>query len=126
MTPDWDAKPVAVPYAKFGDPQTLNLYSYVENDPVNRADADGHQNNQAIYPTAPTLCGQIECGGGPVAEAMTQYLSQVSAAQAQDKNETSDKRTDVMLTADSVPPKPSSNTGMQSEMDYAIVPQANT
>ena len=43
MTPDWDAKPVTVPYAKFGDPQTLNLYSYVENDPVNRADADGHQ-----------------------------------------------------------------------------------
>jgi len=31
-----------------------------------------------------------------------------------------------MLTADSVPPRPSSNTGMQSEMDYSIVPQANT
>jgi RHS repeat-associated protein len=46
MTPDWDAKPVTVPYAKFGDPQTLNLYSYVENDPVNRADADGHQENR--------------------------------------------------------------------------------
>ena len=45
MTPDWDAKPVTVPYAKFGDPQTLNLYSYVENAPVNRADADGHQTN---------------------------------------------------------------------------------
>ena len=40
--PDWAAKPTAVPYAKFGDPQTLNLYSYVENSPVNRADADGH------------------------------------------------------------------------------------
>ena len=45
MTPDWDAKPVTVPYAKFGDPQTLNLYSYVENAPVNRADADGHETN---------------------------------------------------------------------------------
>jgi RHS repeat-associated protein len=45
MTPDWDAKPVTVPYAKFGDPQTLNLYSYVENAPVNRADADGHEEN---------------------------------------------------------------------------------
>jgi len=42
MTPDWDLKPVSVPYAKFGDPQTLNLYSYVENSPVNRVDADGH------------------------------------------------------------------------------------
>ncbi len=42
MTPDWDAKPTAVPYAAFGDPQTLNLYSYVENGPLNRVDADGH------------------------------------------------------------------------------------
>jgi RHS repeat-associated protein len=42
MTPDWAAKPVTVPYAKFGDPQSLNLYSYVENGPVNRIDPDGH------------------------------------------------------------------------------------
>ena len=42
MTPDWAAKAVTVPYAKFGDPQTLNLYSYVENGPLNRIDADGH------------------------------------------------------------------------------------
>jgi RHS repeat-associated protein len=43
MTPDWAAKPVTVPYAKFGDPQTLNLYSYVENGPLNRIDPDGHE-----------------------------------------------------------------------------------
>ena len=42
MTPDWDAKPTSVPYAKFGDPQTLNLYAYVENGPLNNVDADGH------------------------------------------------------------------------------------
>jgi len=42
MTPDWAAKPTTVPYAKFGDPQSLNLYSYVENGPLNRVDADGH------------------------------------------------------------------------------------
>ncbi|HEV7520890.1 MAG TPA: hypothetical protein VGP89_07300, partial [Candidatus Angelobacter sp.] len=35
-------KPTTVPYAKFGDPQSLNLYSYVENGPINRIDADGH------------------------------------------------------------------------------------
>src|SRR5207248_9987726 len=40
--PDWAAKPAAVPYAKFGDPQSLNLYGYVENAPVNEADLDGH------------------------------------------------------------------------------------
>ena len=42
MSPDWDAKPTTVPYASFGDPQTLNLYTYVENAPLNRVDADGH------------------------------------------------------------------------------------
>jgi RHS repeat-associated protein len=43
MTPDWAGRPTAVPYAVFGDPQSLNLYGYVRNDPVSRADADGHQ-----------------------------------------------------------------------------------
>jgi len=42
MSPDWAAKPTTVPYAKFGDPQSLNLYTYVENGPVNRIDPDGH------------------------------------------------------------------------------------
>lgn len=42
MSPDWADAPTTVPYAKFGDPQSLNLYSYVENGPVNRIDADGH------------------------------------------------------------------------------------
>jgi RHS repeat-associated protein len=43
MTPDWAAKPTNVPYAKFGDPQTLNLYSFTENGPINRIDPDGHE-----------------------------------------------------------------------------------
>jgi len=42
MTPDWAAKPTTVPYALFGDPQTLNLYAYVRNNPASRIDEDGH------------------------------------------------------------------------------------
>ena len=42
MSPDWAAKPVTVPYAQFGDPQSLNLYSYVRNSPIVRIDYDGH------------------------------------------------------------------------------------
>jgi murein DD-endopeptidase MepM/ murein hydrolase activator NlpD len=42
LTPDWSARPATVPYANFGDPQSLNLYLYVRNDPVSKADADGH------------------------------------------------------------------------------------
>ena len=36
VTPDWSAKPVPIPYANLKDPQTLNLYPYVRNNPVSR------------------------------------------------------------------------------------------
>jgi len=42
ITPDWAAKPTAVPYANFGNPQSLNLYSYVQNNPTTMGDPDGH------------------------------------------------------------------------------------
>jgi RHS repeat-associated protein len=42
MSPDWAGAPTTVPYAKFGDPQSLNLYSYTENGPINRLDPTGH------------------------------------------------------------------------------------
>lgn len=43
MSPDWSGKPQGVPYAEFGDPQTLNLYAYVRNNPIGKADIDGHE-----------------------------------------------------------------------------------
>jgi RHS repeat-associated protein len=42
MTPDWATKPIDVPYANFGNPQSLNLYSYVVNNPLTLIDDDGH------------------------------------------------------------------------------------
>jgi RHS repeat-associated protein len=42
MIPDWAAKPTNVPYASFGNPQSLNLYSYVNNNPTTTRDPDGH------------------------------------------------------------------------------------
>jgi len=42
MSPDWAAKPYPVPYSKLDNPQTLNLYAYVGNNPMNRFDPDGH------------------------------------------------------------------------------------
>lgn len=42
MSPDWSAKEDPVPYAKMDDPQTLNLYGYVGNNPLSRDDPDGH------------------------------------------------------------------------------------
>jgi len=42
ISADWSATPIPVPYAEFGDPQSLNLYSYVRNVPTTKLDADGH------------------------------------------------------------------------------------
>jgi RHS repeat-associated protein len=44
-TPDWSAKTNPVPYAVFTDPQSLNLYAYVRNNPITRMDLDGHACN---------------------------------------------------------------------------------
>jgi RHS repeat-associated protein len=42
-SPDWSAKAEPVPYAKLDDPQSLNLYGFVKNNPASRPDVDGHQ-----------------------------------------------------------------------------------
>jgi RHS repeat-associated protein len=42
ISPDWSIKEEPVPYAKLDDPQTLNLYAYVMNNPLARLDLDGH------------------------------------------------------------------------------------
>jgi RHS repeat-associated protein len=42
MSPDWAAKAEPVPYSKLDDPQPLNLYTYVRNNPLSGVDPDGH------------------------------------------------------------------------------------
>ncbi|ADV83861.1 RHS repeat domain-containing protein [Terriglobus saanensis] len=47
MSPDWADSPSPVPWVLLANPQSLNLYSYVNNNPMTRRDEDGHA----------TLCG---------------------------------------------------------------------
>jgi RHS repeat-associated protein len=42
LSPDWSAQVEPVPYAKLDDPQSLNLYAYVFNNPLTGVDLDGH------------------------------------------------------------------------------------
>jgi hypothetical protein len=45
MSPDWSAKEEPIPYAKLDDPQSLNLYAYMMNNPLAGVDSDGHGSN---------------------------------------------------------------------------------
>jgi RHS repeat-associated protein len=42
LSADWSAVPAPVPYANLTNPQTLNLYAMVADDPESFADLDGH------------------------------------------------------------------------------------
>jgi RHS repeat-associated protein len=77
MTPDWSASATAVPYAEFGEPQSLNLYSYVRNSPVERADKDGHEAG---------LCYSCGPGGTTVAPGDPNYPRSTTEDLHQDLN----------------------------------------
>jgi RHS repeat-associated protein len=42
LSPDWAYVPAAVPFGNVTIPQSLNLYSYVRNNPLRLTDANGH------------------------------------------------------------------------------------
>jgi RHS repeat-associated protein len=42
LSPDWSSNPVPIPYANLNNPQTLNLYAMVADNPETFADLDGH------------------------------------------------------------------------------------
>ncbi|MGD0446624.1 MAG: RHS repeat-associated core domain-containing protein, partial [Edaphobacter sp.] len=59
MSPDWSAQAEPVPYAKLGNPQSLNLYSYVLNNPLSNVDPDGHDCNGKDTSTCQVKTTQI-------------------------------------------------------------------
>jgi RHS repeat-associated protein len=42
MSPDWSSNPVSIPFARLDNPQSLNRYSYVGNNPLSHFDPYGH------------------------------------------------------------------------------------
>jgi RHS repeat-associated protein len=63
LSADWSALPVAVPYANLTNPQTLNLYSMVADDPESFADLDGHCGEPNGEPCKDILSTPSSCSG---------------------------------------------------------------
>jgi RHS repeat-associated protein len=42
LSPDWSSVPAPIPYANLANPQTLNLYAFVIDNPESFADLNGH------------------------------------------------------------------------------------
>ena len=70
LSPDWSAKAEPVPYSKLDDPQSLNLYAYVGNNPMMRVDPDGHDGVEnwmqmvaGAIPSGPCVGSNGDCSG---------------------------------------------------------------
>jgi RHS repeat-associated protein len=97
LSADWSSVPVPVPYANLTNPQTLNLYAMVADDPESFADLDGH--GQACYVTdggatyRAVPCGSLTAGAEQDAlqahggDANTTNNAQQTAAEQQAKEE---------------------------------------
>jgi RHS repeat-associated protein len=52
MSPDWSDESDPVPFAEFENPQSLNLYAYVNNNPLRSVDPDGHMHQECQHVAA--------------------------------------------------------------------------
>jgi RHS repeat-associated protein len=81
VTPDWSPGPATVPYAHLDNPQTLNLYSYVDNNPINGIDADGHAISHAFDGMVAGLdAGSPADEGGPTQTQAALTLAAMSSS----------------------------------------------
>jgi len=94
LSPDWSAKVMPVPYATMGDPQSLNLYAYVRNNPLTGVDADGHcdkngmlcqawtwlTSNHSASASASATAAQGSASNGPLSATAKMGTAQASAS----------------------------------------------
>jgi len=73
LSPDWSAKVEPVPYAKLDNPQSLNLYGYMRNNPLGGVDQDGHCPSwmQGVCDAAKTYVQTVKKDVSDVAKSST-------------------------------------------------------
>src|SRR2546427_11281282 len=81
LSADWSAIPAPIPYANLTNPQTLNLYSMVADDPESFADLDGHEQSGGAQGSRCALEG-YDCSQAQREELRTDQDAKNGAAQA--------------------------------------------
>jgi RHS repeat-associated protein len=126
LSPDWSAIPAPVPYANLTNPQTLNLYAIVRNNPETFADFDGHcgpdNDPKTCKDNATTANGKLGAAGegspnpgDGLSYSSTQQAQQLSAEVPQPVKEA------IMasLTASNAPTADDMNGGFHEESGIA-------
>jgi RHS repeat-associated protein len=98
LSADWSSVPAPVPYANLTNPQTLNLYAMVSDNPEAFADLDGHVSEDGgpyNLETGDSSQGsdgqghQCDYNGGDCSKKATQGAAKTQAAQTKSTNKQS-------------------------------------
>ena len=115
LSADWSNVPAPVPYANLSNPQTLNLYSMVADDPESFADLDGHTCQSVEQSLEGPLGGQDRCPMETAQKNAEANNNNAANNQAQNQNQqllvSPDKKADV---------KYGDNT-LEQNVDYNLV-----
>ena len=110
LSADWSSVPAPVPYANLTNPQTLNLYAMVSDNPESFADLDGHD---TITGTGGTTGG---CSAGQSGLICTPDVPSAAPAAKQ-----GDGQTDKPNPGDGTKPSPTQQTQPQGTKNDALI-----
>ena len=87
LSADWSNVPVPVPYANLTNPQTLNLYAMVSDDPETSADLDGHTDQASYGNSGAGVQTCASSGAGASGTTASGCGNNASASQVQNQNQ---------------------------------------
>jgi RHS repeat-associated protein len=124
LSSDWSSVAMAIPYANLTNPQTLNLYSMVADDPESFADLDGHENSA----NGNNECGAQSSAGSNQKSCTSQSNQQSDSAQAgQQKKPDNSAQINVTVAVvkdpqmlENVPTQNGSATGVGAILSYTF------
>ena len=129
LSADWSNVPVPVPYANLTNPQTLNLYAMVSDDPETSADLDGHVENASQGLSQPGDSGGPTCaatgqGGSGSATSGACGGNQTSQTDNQQAAEAARQQAQVVTTWNAIS-NPIAETLTVTKTDTTTTPQAD-